>query len=217
MRRYAVAGPGLAVVVALVTGASPASGAGILCSVTGGGPAYAASDGDPGEKDKATFGYRPKKEALYQRLKFGSAPNETYEQTCSAPGGWDEVRGDLDDLDDSVRLDGEGLPDKYSKPVPAYTDAIFDGESGDDTMRGHAGHDQYAGGPGEDEIRTLAGQDLIDASDGSPGEKDKVFAGPDPDRVFADDDAKDVIDCGPGYDWVEADHLDELTGCEDVI
>jgi Ca2+-binding RTX toxin-like protein len=119
------------------------------------------------------------------------------------------------------------------------------GGNGADLMRGRRGSDGLPGGAGSDDIfggvgddwmtdwvetefanpapddRDLlvggAGDDAFGVSEGS----DRVFGGRGDDRIGTDDDdAVDVIRCGPGRDVVgyfgPKDPLDVLIGCERV-
>ncbi|MDX6587776.1 MAG: hypothetical protein QOI31_2249 [Solirubrobacterales bacterium] len=88
--------------------------------------------------------------------------------------------------DDSVRLDGKGVPPDeegaFGK-VPKATDSLLKGGAGDDTIRGHKGFDN-------------------------------INAGADDDVVKADDGKKDTVKCGPGEDKADVDSKDDVSGCE---
>ena len=100
-----------------------------------------------------------------------------------------------------------------------------DSGSGDATLTGGAlgdrlysdnGNDTLAGGPGDDRLEsgtTGARAADRDTLDGGPG-RDTMLSGDDRDTVFAQDGERDRVDCGAGDDFVTADALDELVGCE---
>lgn len=98
---------------------------------------------------------------------------------------------------------------------------VVRGSPGDDIARGHDGSDHLAGGTGDD---ILGGGDGNDTLVGNAGEdtilaghgEDAVLAGTGNDRVWARDGERDVIDCGPGRDYLVADRIDEWRGCESV-
>ena len=89
------------------------------------------------------------------------------------------------------------------------------GTSGDDRLAGTAGDDVIQAGAGDDRVEGLAGNDQIDGGKGV----DNLDAG-DGDDVFADseDDAVDVLNCGPGQDRVSKPDTRDILGgdCEDV-
>ena len=68
-------------------------------------------------------------------------------------------------------------------------------------------------GAGYDTIRSGGGSDTINPGPG----RDQVFAGKGDDHIVANDDERDVIDCGPGYDTAVADRIDVLQNCEHVV
>jgi hypothetical protein len=86
-------------------------------------------------------------------------------------------------------------------------DCILGGE-GPDVLNGDDGSDWVDGGPGDDRIFT--------STAGGPG--DGIWGDTGNDKVFAVNGSKDVIDCGPGKDTVQADKkIDEVAGnCEKV-
>lgn len=82
-----------------------------------------------------------------------------------------------------------------------------------DLLVGGSGSDEIAAGKGPDHVRGDRGDDRIYVREGA----DRVFAGRDDDRIITDDDdAVDVIRCGPGRDVVtyqgQIDPLDVRTG-----
>ena len=68
----------------------------------------------------------------------------------------------------------------------------MDGRGGDDVLYGGPGNDRITGGEGHDRLFGALGDD----------------------RIFADDGVRDLVDCGPGRDQVDADGIDILKGCE---
>ena len=78
---------------------------------------------------------------------------------------------------------------------------VLIGTAGPDVMSGRGGDDVVYGGPGNDRITGGAGHD-------------RLFGGADDDRIFANDGDRDLVDCGPGRDQVDADGLDILSSCE---
>jgi hypothetical protein len=94
------------------------------------------------------------------------------------------------------------------------SDIIF-GESGADYLTGLGGSNQYFGGPGPDTIFA----DQFDFS--ADNSVETVSGGPGDDLIIADDiiPHQDVIDCGSGFDLVNAGPEDEvnLDNCEDVF
>jgi Ca2+-binding RTX toxin-like protein len=112
--------------------------------------------------------------------------------TISGRDGNDSLKGD--DQSDSS-LDGD---DRIS------------GGDGADLLLGHGGADVLIGGRDDDTINAQEFQNL-----GHPPGKDTVRGGRGNDMIYAADDVKDVIDCGPGVDYVLFDqNLDTVTGCE---
>lgn len=89
---------------------------------------------------------------------------------------------------------------------------IIQAQWGDDDIRTGSGPDFIWGGDGNDTIRTGAGSDSIDPGPGN----DVVYAGSGSDHIVANDGQRDVIDCGPGVDWVRADRFDVTRHCEHV-
>jgi hypothetical protein len=116
-------------------------------------------------------------------------------------GGATEVADDLvgTDLDDEIAgLDG--------------ADSILGG-LGDDLLSGNSGADEIDGGGGDDVIHGGRGPDVLDGGDGN----DEVSGGRGQDQITADDDEKDVINCGANVDDVNADDKDDVgSNCENV-
>lgn len=87
------------------------------------------------------------------------------------------------------------------------------GGAGDDCLWGQRGRDVLKGHAGNDVIRGSAGRDRIAGGGG----RDVVKAGLGADRIFANDGRRDLINCGPGRDTVNADRRDRLFGCERIL
>jgi hypothetical protein len=93
--------------------------------------------------------------------------------------------------------------------------SVVKGTDGDDQLTGDEGDDEFAAGAGKDVVEGKGGNDTIDG-----GEDADFLYGGDGDDKFGDneDDAVDVIDCGPGKDSItKPDARDELLpSCEDA-
>lgn len=93
----------------------------------------------------------------------------------------------------------------------------LDGGEGDDWMRGNTGDDRMRGEAGADFAYGNAGDDLITGGDG----EDEIYGGRGDDLILSiGDNAKDVVDCGPGVDTVDRslvlgpDQKDAFVNCE---
>lgn len=107
---------------------------------------------------------------------------------CSgAPGTYDTVLSDLGPGNDSIRLDGMGLPVESGEPafgpIPKGFEAVIKGADGNDVIRGHKGFDEISGGKGADVIK-------------------------------ADDGKRDIVECNGGKDKADVDEKDAVSGCE---
>jgi Ca2+-binding RTX toxin-like protein len=81
----------------------------------------------------------------------------------------------------------------------------IDGRDGNDVLDGGPGNDMLEGGPGNDTLTGGAGQDRIYGTGGD-------------DRIFAVDGSADYVDCGSGFDRVNADASDSVDAdCETVV
>jgi Ca2+-binding RTX toxin-like protein len=126
----------------------------------------------------------------------------------------------------AARLDlirGTGGPDSLNGTDGP--DLIY-ARGGNDVVRAHDGNDLvYAGqgndvvrgGPGNDIIYGGAGDDVIWA--GAGGDVQYGGTGNDVLHALANDNQRDVLDCGPGYDVAYVIEHDPVTlhGCEQVI
>lgn len=81
-----------------------------------------------------------------------------------------------------------------------------------DVINGNGGSDKIYGFDGSDELRGSTGNDGIYAGFGN----DRVFGGPGSDGLHVgSDEARDYVNCGPGYDRVYLDEKDRYaTDCE---
>jgi hypothetical protein len=96
------------------------------------------------------------------------------------------------------------------------------GGRGDDRLSGQAGRDRLAGGRGNDLLSGGAGNDRLSGGSGKDlliggSGRDRMSGGPGNDRILAADRRRDLVDCGPGRDSVEADRFDRLRRCERVV
>jgi Ca2+-binding RTX toxin-like protein len=78
------------------------------------------------------------------------------------------------------------------------------GDTGDDRLLGGAGNDSIYGKDGDDYIDGRGGHDTLSGGAGD-------------DIIISNDDVQDIVKCGPGFDRVDADHFDKVSGdCERV-
>jgi RTX calcium-binding nonapeptide repeat (4 copies) len=133
----------------------------------------------------------------------------------------------LDALQGNDRLDSSGTAPEFDGPLPEGS-VTLDGGPGDDLILGGPRRDIVRAGPGDDTIYTRGGDDVIDPGTGV----DHAYAGPGDDRIStgggreeggfdlysgeAGDDSIEAVDnererilCGPGFDHVAVDELDE--------
>src|SRR6476661_6625363 len=93
----------------------------------------------------------------------------------------------------------------------------LNGTAGSDLIYARAGNDAVRGGPGNDVIYGGEGNDVTWAGGGA----DVQFGGQGSDvlHALANDNTRDVMDCGPGLDVAYVIQHDPVTlrGCEQVI
>jgi hypothetical protein len=94
----------------------------------------------------------------------------------------------------------------------AHAGDVIHGRAGGDSLRGNSGADCVYGGRGGDRLAGMDGADLIAGGGG----RDDVGAGEGNDRVLVRDGQEDTVRCGSGRDFVKADRLDRLSGCERI-
>ena len=133
----------------------------------------------------------------------------------------------LDGLGGDDRLDSSGAGTEFAGPLPEKKVSL-DGGPGDDLILGGARQDIVRAGPGDDLIHTGGGDDVIDPGTGvdhafaGPGDDvistrgepeaggfDLYSGGPGDDSIQAIDGEREHILCGPGFDHVGVDELDE--------
>jgi Ca2+-binding RTX toxin-like protein len=99
-------------------------------------------------------------------------------------------------------------------------------KAGNDNVRSHGGNDIVYAGAGNDVVRSGPDNDVIYAGDGNdvtwPGAgADVQYGGPGDDvlHALANDNQRDVLDCGRGFDVAYVIRNDPVTihGCEQVI
>lgn len=104
---------------------------------------------------------------------------------------------------------------------------VLYGQAGDDDLHGRDGRDVILGGAGADTVHGGADGDIAYGGDGGDSlwggrGADQLYGGPGDDvlHALADDDQRDVVDCGPGNDraWLNARErgLYRVQGCETV-
>jgi RTX calcium-binding nonapeptide repeat (4 copies) len=93
----------------------------------------------------------------------------------------------------------------------AAGDVIY-GLGGNDSLRAYTGGDCVYGGGGDDSIAGMDGPDLLVGGSGG----DEIGAGEGDDRILARDGKRDTVRCAGGRDFVKADGLDLLQGCEQI-
>jgi Ca2+-binding RTX toxin-like protein len=99
-------------------------------------------------------------------------------------------------------------------------DVLF-GLSGDDCIYGERGHDILFGGDGNDVLEGDAGNDQIKGDAGNDrlvGGRgiNRYSGGAGNDKIYARNGHSEIVECGPGRDWVKADRTDRLRRCERV-
>ena len=91
-----------------------------------------------------------------------------------------------------------------------------DSGSGDDSVFGGPGNDSLLPGIGADRVEGGEGDDLLRDEQGDTA-PDVLDAGPGHDFVRAIDGAADTVRCGPGYDVTVIDAADITRDCERVV
>ena len=87
------------------------------------------------------------------------------------------------------------------------------GTDQDSVLIGTKKADRIVGGAGDDVVRGKAGNDSIWGGDG----EDTLYGGKGRDRIHTAGRYADVVDCGPGRDWVTVDSTDQAVNCEKMI
>jgi hypothetical protein len=116
---------------------------------------------------------------------------------------------------DGVANDGSAGENEL---VPDDTEFLIGGQGADTLsagpngsyLQGSPGTDLLTGGPGDDTI--YGGKDGDELRGG--GGIDRMWGDLGSDRIYAADGNAESVDCGDDSDWVQADPLDALTGCE---
>jgi hypothetical protein len=103
---------------------------------------------------------------------------------------------------------------KHSDDYGGFDNAgdVIYGRAGNDHLRAYTGDDCVYGGRGRDQIAGMDGNDLLV---GGPG-ADEIGAGQGSDRIRVRDGSRDIVRCAGGRDFVKADNLDVLQGCEKI-
>jgi len=115
-------------------------------------------------------------------------------------------------------LDGGSGPDRLSGGGGADTlrggpgNDVLRGEGGNDKLYGQGGNDTLIGGPGNDTIREVPTAYV--ATDPLDTGRNRIEAGGGRDNIDVANGKRDVVDCGPGRDTVNADKIDRLKNCE---
>src|SRR5947208_10702529 len=126
----------------------------------------------------------------------------------------------------AARLDvSRGTPGPDTLSGTAGDDLIY-ARAGNDIVRAHDGNDVVYAGAGNDVIRGGPGNDIVYGGDGNDviwvgAGADVQYGGPGNDvlHALANDNERDVLDCGPGLDVAYIVQHDALTlhGCEKII
>ena len=107
-------------------------------------------------------------------------------------------------------VDSHGGPGNDLVVAPRDSGGILEGAGGNDTITGSGKRDLLYGGTGNDRVAGGGGRDQII---GGPG-RDLLSGGRGRDHINARDSKRERVRCGPGRDFVRADPLDRLRGCE---
>ena len=149
----------------------------------------------------------------------GRGGRDTYE----GDGGTDTI--DYSDHGTPVTANFDGVANDgaagENELVPADAEYLVGGQGGDtltaasggSTLDGGPGPDLLIGGPGADTI--FGGRDGDELRGG--GGVDRLAGELGPDRIYSSDGNSETVQCGDGQDWVRADPLDALVGCETFV
>lgn len=91
--------------------------------------------------------------------------------------------------------------------------ATISGNNRDNDIRGTRFADTIDAKGGEDRVRGGRGNDKIWGGDGN----DTLVGGKGRDRIYTGGWWTDVVNCGPGRDYVELDNTDKARNCERVV
>jgi hypothetical protein len=226
MRRVGWLGAGIAICLALPAGAAAHS----LVRVSGGELSYVAADatslnsldihpsgGELDIRDPTVDGGMDPGPCRPGQL-TNDANSWIIEVFCQT-GGLNRVRVSLGDREDHanlslalpVLLSGGFGTDTLSSGEGADT---VSGDDGNDTLSGGGGNDQIAGGDGNDRMAGGSGDDVLQAGLGL----DRLDGEDGNDDLRSRDGLTDSVTCGPGFDQVDADTVDEISegDCEAV-
>ena len=106
----------------------------------------------------------------------------------------------------------DGGPGNDLLVAPRDHGGILDGESGNDAITGSTRRDLLYGAAGNDRVAGAGGRDQIIGGAG----RDLLSGGRGRDHIHSRDSKRDRVRCGHGRDFVRADPLDRLHGCERV-
>ena len=118
---------------------------------------------------------------------------------------------DLDDQrDDGARGEGDNVRSSIDVVIGGTAGDSITGHGGENYLYGEGGGDRLDGGAGNDRLYGGPGNDrLIGGSD--PDELDGAEGN---DRLWARDDRREAVRCGPGRDRATTDSIDMLFRCE---
>lgn len=128
---------------------------------------------------------------------YGTGVNFT--MGAAAGAGSVNVSGDTQNFTGIERIIGTQQNDTFTGNVGAVNPYHFEGQGGDDTIKGGQGNDSFYGGDGKDTIDGFMGDDYIDGGSGN----DSLLGNPGTDTIKGGD-GKDTIDGGTGTDTIDA-------------
>jgi hypothetical protein len=169
-----------------------------------------SADGGPGADNLATGRGADKLQGGNGRDVLAGGPGADY-----IAGGSSEDAVDYTAATDAVSVTHDGLANdgaaKEGDNVAADVESAAGGDGADIL---HAGADggRLSGGPGDDALYGDAGPDVLAGGGGI----DSFFAAGGDDKILAQDNAAEKIDCGDGADQVTADPVDALAPNCDV-